>query len=353
MQDSAVPVKILLLQMNALGDCLMTYPLLKELRRQNPASLITVACRKPATPLFSANPDCNEVVAIRADSFFSEMKDILKLREKRFGLLVDCTGLLKTACAAGIIGARESRGFDRIVSAGWLNVNMAGYYRQAFPFSETRYLPHLLKSLAGAGNTGRDAVDGVRSFRLGPAAQEEAARWYAGNGVPSGRAVLLAPGAKWAPRRWPEPYWADLCRLIRDGKRFVPVLIGSPDDGAMMERIARGASPAVPILRGASIPLLAAVMRDAAAVVCNDSFAMHLAACLNRPVAALFGPGDPERTAPRGANVSVLYSSEFCSPCAQYYSENRCWRGMNFCLRNLTPESVSAALDGFFKEAVI
>ena len=50
----------------------------------------------------------------------------------------------------------------------------------------------------------------------------------------------------------------------------------------------------------------ARILRKAAAYVGNDSGITHLAAALGVPVAALFGPTDPNRWAPRGRDVQIL-----------------------------------------------
>jgi len=50
-------------------------------------------------------------------------------------------------------------------------------------------------------------------------------------------------------------------------------------------------------------------------VVTTDSGPMHLAAAVDTPVLAIFGPTDPSRTGPYGAGHTVIRSTEDCSPC--------------------------------------
>ena len=54
------------------------------------------------------------------------------------------------------------------------------------------------------------------------------------------------------------------------------------------------------------------------AFVSNDSGAMHLAAAIGVPVAAIFGPTDERVTAPAGprsADLDVIQRDVFCRPC--------------------------------------
>jgi ADP-heptose:LPS heptosyltransferase len=73
-------------------------------------------------------------------------------------------------------------------------------------------------------------------------------------------------------------------------------------------------------------------------VISNDTGPMHAAAALGRPIIALFGPTDPDRTGPYGQLPSVLQARGLpCVPCFQghcSYSE------LLACLRALTPAAV-------------
>jgi len=51
---------------------------------------------------------------------------------------------------------------------------------------------------------------------------------------------------------------------------------------------------------------LIALTRRAALVIAGDTRPLHLAAALERPVVALFGPTDPKRNGPYGTRAAVL-----------------------------------------------
>jgi heptosyltransferase-1 len=51
---------------------------------------------------------------------------------------------------------------------------------------------------------------------------------------------------------------------------------------------------------------LIALVRRAAVVIGGDTGPLHLAAALERPVVAVFGPTDPERNGPYGTRSRVL-----------------------------------------------
>ena len=67
------------------------------------------------------------------------------------------------------------------------------------------------------------------------------------------------------------------------------------------------------------------IMRNAKFVVTNDSGPMHIAAALNVPVFAIFGPTNPLRTGPYGKSHVIFRKGLECSPCYKKKCKNiRC-----------------------------
>jgi heptosyltransferase-2 len=56
-------------------------------------------------------------------------------------------------------------------------------------------------------------------------------------------------------------------------------------------------------------------------LVCNDSGIMHLAAAMQVPLVALFGPQSPDKFGPWGEQCRVIYKRFPCSPCKQKFFE--------------------------------
>ena len=101
--------------------------------------------------------------------------------------------------------------------------------------------------------------------------------------------------------------------------------------------LAQMREPALSLAGRTTLPELAAVLRRARLMVTTDTGAMHLAAALETPVAALFGPTAPWRTGPFGAGHQIVRLGLDCSPCFR----RRCPEPR--CLTDLTPEMVQAA----------
>ena len=63
-----------------------------------------------------------------------------------------------------------------------------------------------------------------------------------------------------------------------------------------------------------SVGALIGLIARMTAFLSNDSGAMHVAAALDRPIVATFGPTDERRTRPIGGHT-VITAPAFCRPC--------------------------------------
>jgi ADP-heptose:LPS heptosyltransferase len=91
-----------------------------------------------------------------------------------------------------------------------------------------------------------------------------------------------------------------------------PLLLQGPADEEVVERLFSHLSRRPIVLRGLPLRLLAGVLSQIELFLGHDSGVTHLAALLETPTVALFGPTDPARWAPRGPAVTVISEN----PCA-------------------------------------
>jgi heptosyltransferase-2 len=155
--------------------------------------------------------------------------------------------------------------------------------------------------------------------------------WNAQGWGPADLVIGMCPGAAFGPakRWWPERFAALADRLIEVGGYRV-VFFGSAGEVPLVEHIRahmthQAASFAGQDTLGSFMTLAA----RCAALIANDSGSMHIANAVGTPVVALFGPTDPQRTAPTAAPATVLRRELHCSPCFRTtcpYSDHPCMR---------------------------
>lgn len=128
-----------------------------------------------------------------------------------------------------------------------------------------------------------------------------------------GPVAILHPGSGGKRKCWPlERYFALADRLGSRTGAFVLFLSGPVEAGGMASRIEGFVQDRerMGCVAGRELPAVAAILARSAAFIGNDSGITHLAAAAGAPVVALFGPTDPARWAPRGAQVQVIASAE-------------------------------------------
>lgn len=111
--------------------------------------------------------------------------------------------------------------------------------------------------------------------------------------------LCVHAGARDLRRCWPAACFAQVADGLADASGLAVVLTGSGNEQAVAAEVAsRMRHPAINAARPISIGAMAALIRRARLMVCNDTGASHLAAALRVPSVVVFGETDIERWGP-------------------------------------------------------
>ena len=163
-----------------------------------------------------------------------------------------------------------------------------------------------------------EAGDDRPRIRAHPATLAKADALLAAGGAPTGMPIVgFAPGAAYGhAKRWPPDRVAQvIAGLARQG--VAALLVGAGDDRATGRAIESSLPPATPLVNligRTTLRQLVGVIARCRAFVSNDSGAMHVAAALDVPLTAIFGPTDERVTRPAG-DAEVILRDVFCRPC--------------------------------------
>jgi heptosyltransferase-2 len=117
--------------------------------------------------------------------------------------------------------------------------------------------------------------------------------------------VTFAPGAVGPGKAWPPEHYAELARqLAVDGAEIW--VLGGPNEKTIAREIAAEGGPSVKDLTGNDLRDAIIAMAIADAAVTNDSGLMHIAAALNTPTVAIFGPTSPRLWSPLNPLAAVI-----------------------------------------------
>ncbi|WP_371363063.1 Lipopolysaccharide heptosyltransferase 1 [Sporomusa rhizae] len=330
---------ILIVKLSAIGDVIHALPVASALKQQFPEARITWVVEKPAYDILHNNPYIDEIIIFNKVNFKTVAGFIKNapgfttaLRQHRFDLAIDLQGLFKSAAIAFLSGASKrlvycnARELSHLVSKQICGPNQDGHVVD-------RYLDVVRALGCLADNpefvihiTNKEAELAVAKLKQ---AGMEIDRPY----------IVLIPGTNWPNKCWPTKHFAQLADKLYD-ENIIPVIVGSPADTALArDIIAKTKIPPVDLTGKTSLKELSYILKNAQKVVAGDTGPMHLAAALQTPVIALFGPTDPKRNGPYGTGHLVLTTNHSCQGCWQ----RQCPEGRD-CLDNIEVNEVFEAV---------
>jgi ADP-heptose:LPS heptosyltransferase len=119
--------------------------------------------------------------------------------------------------------------------------------------------------------------------------------------------AVMHPGSGGMNKIWPLERFAEVSQKLVEGLHVV-VSVGPADEHITSE--IKHLLPDIQIVASQTLPQLANLLKGASLYIGNDSGPTHIAAATGTTTVAIFGPTDPRIWKPRGRNVSVLEASQ-------------------------------------------
>ncbi len=346
--------KILVRNVNWLGDAVMTTPALMRLRQARPRARITLLSPEKLAGLWERQPFVDEVLTFSSAetvwqigrllrskgfdngiAFPNSVRSALELWLARIpnrigvgrGLLL--TQSLRQRGGAIEMRKRTAREVQERIRAGSRPEAISAEAHHVHHYLHlTRALGASTEPLAPQIDVSADAIEQVRGkFGLAPSA---GLPWFG-----------LNPGAEYgAAKRWPAERFVKAAVALREKTNCRWVIFGGAGDRDLTEKIAREAGEPILNLAGkTSLRELAAALKLCDVVLTNDTGPMHLATAVGTRVVAIFGSTSPELTGPIfWPRARIVRQPVPCAPCFL----REC--PIDFrCLRGITAEMVVAA----------
>ena len=306
---------VLVVRLGSMGDVIHALPAVASLKHGLPGLHVSWVIDPRWACLLEGNPFVDQVVLLDRRTLSGIKHAWRELRARRYALAVDFQGLCKSALAASC--ARPDRIYGFHQSQAREPVAALFYSKRV----RTR-APHVVdRNLELAAAAGASSIR--YSFPLPPGGAE--------GELPASDFVLASPFAGWAGKQWPLEFYAVLAQRLQQELGLPLVLSGPPQAAGQLASVA-GAVAYV-----SAVPGLIHATRRAMAVIGIDSGPLHLAAALDKPGVAIFGPTDPVRNGPYGRSFTVLRA-----PGAATTYKRR--REIDSSMRNISPDAVLTAL---------
>ncbi len=170
--------------------------------------------------------------------------------------------------------------------------------------------------------------------------------------------IMFLHATTWKTKHWPEPYWQALARqLIDQGFRIV-LPWGNEQELQRAHRISSVAQQHIQVLDKMNLTRLAQQINSVTGVVAVDTGLAHLAAALDKPVVAIYGPTSPGLTGTYGKHQCHLQASLDCAPCfrkncdrshQRYYEKSR-EQIQPECFFEIAPQNVIQSLHALLNQ---
>lgn len=323
--------RILIVKPSALGDIVHSLPFLYAVKQRFPDAAVDWVVAHGLHPFLAGHPLIRKLWVIKKDEWkkMGRLKQTLgeinalrrDLGRQRYDVCIDLSGLFRSGVLTGFSRAPVKLGFKESDEG-----SPYFYTHKIHGSMQIHAIDRYLEIARYMGcNTDR-IVYPFAPYDPDPPILGTLPRTF----------VVMCPSAGKPANRWPAEKFGEVAARLP----LPTVVIASAAEAPIADKVVASSSgKAVSIAGQTRLKDLLGVIGKAKGFICNDTGPMHMAAALNIPVVAVFGPANPVRTGPYGDIHTVVRKAFPCSPC---YAKHPCTRHQFQCMETLTVEEVLA-----------
>lgn len=306
-------MKLLVIKISSMGDVLHTLPAITDAAQAIPNLEVDWLVDEAFSDIPGWHPSVKNIITIplrkwkknifsfkTAVEFFSFC---FALHKKKYDLIIDAQGLLKSAIAAKIPHG-EVVGLDKASAREPIS---CFFYDKKYPVAKNQHAilrtRQLFSQILSYSLEDKKINYGVNFDKL-PTLPIILDKKY----------VVFLHGTTWESKHYPESYWRILLEKCNENNIIVYLPWGNDTEKLRAEKLAENISVAK-ILPKLSISQIATVLKNATAVIAVDTGLGHLCAALSTPTISLYGPTDSKEIGALGENQIHLQANFPCSPC--------------------------------------
>jgi lipopolysaccharide heptosyltransferase I len=341
------PKSILIVKMSSIGDVIHALPVASALRRHFPQAQISWLVAKRARDIVVGHPHLDRVLVVGGDAANGDI--VLPnlahpfqvahiMQEIGFDVAIDMQGLLRSGFFTLFSGAKVRIGYRSLKEAAFLLYNVLNDAPDRVQHVVERYL-----TFAGMLGAPEKPVEFI--IATSREHEERVDALLRESGIPAGaKLVALSPGSSWKSKTWPPERLGEVADYLSATYGYIPVIVGAASDLPRAQAIiANAKGPLVDLTAKTSLKELAVLARRCQAWVGNDSGPTHLAAAVNVPIVAIYGPTDEKLLRPYGDQHEVIVAPVACRPCTKRSRAEHCKHVK--CMTQIAPVQVCQALD--------
>ena len=327
--------RILIVEVNWLGDVLFSTSAIRALREKYPKAFISCLVHIRCKEILEANPNIDHIITLDEEGwhrgFFGKLKLINQLRKLNFDTVYLFHRSFTRTLICFLSGIKNRIGYytrkrgllltDKVTPIEGLQ------HRASYPYYLiTRNIEAITK-------------DNLRcDFFVSSFHQNFVENILQQSGIDLKKPVVsLHPAGNWPLKRWPKEHFAQLADGLIERFSVNVVFSGATKEKKLIKEIlSLMKNKAVDLSGLLKLKQLGTLFLKSALVISADSGPLHIAIALKRPVVALYGPTSIEITGPlTEKDVVVLQKDVGCMvPCYKLDCQD------NRCMKEISPQEV-------------
>lgn len=313
------PKRIAIIKPSALGDVVMSLPVLNAARQAWPNARISWVINKNLVGLLEHHPAIDELITFDRKGFGQGIGGALKfgawlwsLRRHNFDMVIDLQGLLRSGLMSRATGAKYRIGLaESREGSTWFYTDTIETLK--VKGEDIHAVDRLLKMTAYMGVTqpgDKPNFFWPRTLRSQAWARKELENlprpW-----------VGYTIGARWQTKKWPVEQFQKLSEMVQANFGGSLVLVGGPEDRELADRFMAGPkSPSrtiVDLIGKTTLPELQSLCGELDLLVTNDTGPLHVAAAVGTPTVGIFTCTRPARTGAYSDKAAVVSTKVDCA----------------------------------------
>jgi heptosyltransferase-2 len=307
--------RILIRGVNWVGDTVLSYPAVQQLKTLFPKSHLAILIPSYLVDLWKTFPYVDEIIPFQKKegigSIWEDLNLSQSLKERNFDLAVILPRSFRSAfhiflARIPIRIGYQSEGRSLFLTHGIRRT------KEILHGHRVHYYRKLIEAL---GKT-----EGLPSPKI--FLREEDRRWADGVlkdlGIPEGKPLIgMNPGATYGLAKcWYPDRFGKLGKRLAEKWEARILLFGKEEERPIVDEILHYlGTDGIDLTGKTGLLQLAALLERCTLLVTNDTGTMHMATAVGIPVAALFGSTPPLATGPWGEGHVVVRRDVPCSPC--------------------------------------
>ena len=336
-------MNILVVKLGSIGDIIHTLPALAALRKRFPDARIDWIVERRSRDILLDNPMLDDLLEVDTLSWRRRLvlpgtwkaigSSIHRLRRRRYDVVFDFQGLIKSGVCAWLARSSRRIGFE----LKGLRETLAGTFineQVGIPEGRRHIIDKNLSLLKAVG-----IETGEREFPLSVSEEMIARGEAALDSMGLVDFVVINPGAGWVTKKWSPELYGELAHQIQGHWDLKSLVIWGPGEESVARTVVESSDGAAQLAPQTSLRETIPFLTRSKLFVGGDTGPFHLAGALGVPVVGVFGPSDPAQNGPFAPEDEVVWKEVSCSPCYK----RRCPGLGTICLTGIeVPEVLEA-----------